>query len=358
MTHNEGAMFLQIDLLRYVSGEASAESRQAIERWMATDPRNRSEVELLQRAWSLSARSAWTDQEVRSLWGGLQQRIACEDGVARHTAPPTILRTSTPRLTLVRTPRKARWTSPAGWGIAAALVVAAGATFLLRGVGAPGEAASLVMRTVATQAGQRTELRLADGTIVKLDAASMLRAPATFQGGSYDVYLAGAAYFEVAHDSTRIFRVHTAHGVTEDLGTRFAISAYATDSAESVAVADGSVMLHGAVGDPVALQAGDVGRLSASGVFSVARHVNVSRYFDEIDGLLEFDNVALRDAVPALERQFDIQIRLRDTSLAKKRFTASFTAGDVDQLMNGLAFLLDARYERPGRGRVLILSPR
>lgn len=214
------------------------------------------------------------------------------------------------------------------------------------------------MRTIATQRGERAELRLADGTNVTLSAASTLRIPISVGEGSRDLYLDGAAYFDVAHDSTRPFRVHTAHGVTEDLGTRFVITAYPTDSTEQVAVADGAVELRGAVGEPVALEAGDVAHVSAAGVVSVARHVAVDRYFSWIDGLLEFDNIALGDAVPILERQYDIRIHLKDSSLAKKRFTGSFTAGDVDQLMNGLAFLLDARYERPGGERDLILTPR
>lgn len=354
---NDDSLFTQLELLRYVSGEAPTDERLAVERWMAADPANSSEVELLQRAWALSARSEWTEQDVGALWREMEQRIGGDAAFDARAASAERQLSIAPRLTLITPRPRAWWSSPTVLGAAAALILAIGTAFFYGSRGLR-KGAAVTMRAYATQAGQRTELRLADGTLVKLDAATTLRAPASFRSGSYDVYLDGGAYFEVTHDSTRVFRVHTARGVTEDLGTRFAITAYASDSTESVAVADGSVMLHGFVGDPVALEAGDVARVSSAGVVSVARRVKVDRYFNQVDGLLEFDNVRLGDAVPALERQYDIEIRLKDSSLAKKRFTASFTAGNVDQLMNGLAFLLDARYERPGRGRVLILSPR
>lgn len=358
MRDNDDSLFTQQELLRYVSGEAPTDERMAVERWMAADPANRSEVELLQRAWALSARSAWTEQDVHALWRKMKQRIGGDTAFDAEAAPAGRELVIPPRLTLIKPRQRAWWSAPAVLGAAAALIITIGTAFFFYANHGLRKGASAAIRTFATQPGQRTEFRLADGTVVKLDAASTLRVPASFESGSYDVYLDGAAYFEVAHDSTRTFRVHTARGVTEDLGTRFAITAYANDSTESVAVADGSVMLRGFASEPVALEAGDVAQVSAAGVVSVARHVKVDKYFNQIDGLLEFDNVRLGDAVPALERQFDIEIRLKDSSLAKKRFTASFTAGDVDQLMNGLAFLLDARYERPGRGRVLIISPR
>ena len=214
------------------------------------------------------------------------------------------------------------------------------------------------MRTFATQRGERAEIRLPDGSRVVLNAASVLRMPLEFGKSSRELFLDGEAYFEVKHDSTRPFNIHTQRGITSDLGTRFVIVAYRADTSESVAVEEGSVSLRGTAAAPVVLRAGDVGRVSRYGVASREQHGSTDKYLNWLDGVIEFDNTTLADAVPILERQFDLDIHITDSSLAHKRFTGSFTAGNIDQLMNGLAFLLDARYVRSGGGHDLTLAPR
>src|SRR5690606_6482512 len=78
--------------------------------------------------------------------------------------------------------------------------------------------------------------------------------------GSRDVYLDGNAYFEVETDPRRPFRVHTAQGVVEVLGTRFGVRAYGADSMTAGVVAVGRVRVEQAPsGD-----AGD-GRAEGSG---------------------------------------------------------------------------------------------
>src|SRR5436190_1648478 len=76
-----------------------------------------------------------------------------------------------------------------------------------------------------------------------LDDLRLIRRSAADYGTHRDLYLDGEAYFQVAHDARRPLRVHTAASVTEDLGTAFAIRAYADQVATEVVVAEGRVAL-------------------------------------------------------------------------------------------------------------------
>jgi ferric-dicitrate binding protein FerR (iron transport regulator) len=65
-------------------------------------------------------------------------------------------------------------------------------------------------------------------------------------------------------------------------------------------------------------------------------------------GVLHFDNVLLRDAVPSLERQYNIVIHVSGAALPARRFTATFTDRNVGEALDGVAFLLGAHYTRAG----------
>lgn len=105
------------------------------------------------------------------------------------------------------------------------------------------------MEETITGRGQRATVELPDGSRAILAAESRLRYPASAEhwrdaDRARDLYLEGQAYFEVQHDSTRAFRVHTATGVVEDLGTEFVVAAYPETHGTLVAVVAGVVALY------------------------------------------------------------------------------------------------------------------
>ncbi|NHA07386.1 DUF4974 domain-containing protein [Mucilaginibacter sp. HC2] len=94
---------------------------------------------------------------------------------------------------------------------------------------------------VTTPKGGKYRLTLADGTKVWLNAASSIRYPVEFAGATREVELKGEAYFEVAHDAGRPFKVNSGEQVVQVLGTHFDINAYKDEDAVKTTLLEGRV---------------------------------------------------------------------------------------------------------------------
>jgi len=127
---------------------------------------------------------------------------------------------------------------------AAVLILVAAGSLLVH---ARWRAADAALQAFTTRRSQTAVLELPDGSRLMLGPASRLRLAAdgsAFRAGTArDVYLEGEAYLEVKHDAARPFRVHTAAGVVEDIGTEFLVSAYPEAPGMRVVVATGAVAL-------------------------------------------------------------------------------------------------------------------
>lgn len=102
----------------------------------------------------------------------------------------------------------------------------------------------LVFHKIIVPAGRKYKVKLSDGTLVHLNAASTLRYPKQFSThGSRNVYLDGEAYFEVSHDSIHPFVVNTDPLTIKVLGTKFNHSSYPEDSLAKTTLSEGKVAI-------------------------------------------------------------------------------------------------------------------
>ncbi len=233
--------------------------------------------------------------------------------------------------------------------VAAALTLAAGAAFVRLGrASADGSA----MQQYATAVGQRLTVALSDGTQFTLAPASTLRVPLDYGRARREVELDGEAYFVVRHDAAHPFTVRAEGAIAQDVGTRFAVRAYADGQPPRVAVADGAVTVAGAVGAQagraVMLHAGEVAMVSDGQAAIVARGVDTTAYLGWTGGELVFDGTPLRDALTELGRWYGLDFHLGDSSLARVRLRMTVQGASRDELLDGLVLLLNARYERQG----------
>ena len=163
----------------------------------------------------------------------------------------------------------------------------------------------------------------------------------------------------VTHDSLRPFRVTTPLGVAEDIGTEFVVTTYPEAHGLRVVVASGMVALRQPPRAPgrtlpadsfplVTLAQGDLARLDSAGTATVSR-VDPAAYVAWTRGALVFDGATLHDVLPQLARWYDLDFRLADSSLARRRLTTTFRDQSVSQVLDLMALSLDLRVQRDGR---------
>ncbi|SDE40244.1 FecR family protein [Mucilaginibacter pineti] len=105
------------------------------------------------------------------------------------------------------------------------------------------ESGTTIYNTMTTPRGGQYHLTLADGTNVWLNAASSIKYPTAFNGDERLVEITGEAYFEVAHNAAKPFKVSSGGQTVEVLGTHFNINAYADEPAIRTTLLEGSVKL-------------------------------------------------------------------------------------------------------------------
>jgi len=98
------------------------------------------------------------------------------------------------------------------------------------------------INTLSTDKGETYQVKLPDGTVVWLNAASSLKYAANLlEYGKRKVTLQGEAFFKVAKDKKHPFVVESAGQQVEVLGTEFNVNAYADEPVVSTTLLEGSV---------------------------------------------------------------------------------------------------------------------
>lgn len=338
-------------LARYVAGESNPAEAAELRRWIEADP-ERAEALAFMRDVDGAAETGRPGWDTSAAWA----RLAARRG-ARARRPILLRYIDAPA-------RRPLWRHPA-LRVAAVVLLAVGSFFTWRATRipdlAPTAPVQVAVREYVTARGERATFQLPDGSLVILGVASRLRVPTTFgESGRRDLYLEGAAFFEVEHDEERPFLVHIANGIAEDLGTKFTVHEYPGDTTVQVVVAEGRVELRPAGDAPsprgALLRAGQLGRLARNGDALVRSDVDIERYLSWTEGRLTFEDTPLRDALPELSRWYDLDFTLADRTLGERRLTGTFAAEAITETLELLAASLDVDYER--RGRTITLLPR
>jgi len=200
----------------------------------------------------------------------------------------------------------------------------------------------------------KRQLNLPDGTIVWLRKNAQLEYPKEFEKNQRLVKLSGEAYFEVAHQASRPFRIELPeNGKVEVLGTRFNVRA--DQSATSILVRDGKVRYTpDQKTEGVLLTAGD------KAVFQPEKaQVRLSKVstFNELawqTGGLEFVRTPLEDVIADLEGYYKVRIELRNQSLKQCRHTAPLTNQPIGQVLSSLALTYQFRVGNPAPGHYIL----
>lgn len=279
--------------------------------------------------------------ETDAAWHALQARLDQPERVV--TALP-----SAPRVTRVDV-------RPSTMG-RSVLRIAAAAVLLVSGAWWWAQRAPRFDEAVAPL-GQQVVVQLPDGSRLTLAAGSRARWPRGLRHADRTVELEGEGYFDVVHDTARVFRVRARHAVIEDIGTRFLVRAWRDDASLEVHVTEGAVALSDSasarrtpVGRWPIIQAGQRGTLHANG--GVERAALDSGAVGWLTGTLVFTDTPVREAIPVLSRWYAVTITAEDAVL-DRRLTGRFMRRSLPELMDALALALGVRAEQTQDGWTL-----
>jgi transmembrane sensor len=313
-------------LARYVAGEGTPEERDAIRRMLEVNPARAALVDALDHALRMPEPVAPSSAEVEAALASVLDRR--DD---RRTGP------NTRRVPVVPiSAYRARW-QDARLRAAAAVLVVAGAGLLWRTMSsAPsGNPSASTPARYATAVGKIDSLTLSDGTHVLLGPGSELTLAQGFGASTRELTLKGEARFDVAHDSTRAFIVHTAAATFRDVGTVFAVHSDEAEGARVVVTA-GAVAVEGKLGvTPVVLRAGDRAVVARAGTVLVERAAATSDDLAWTSGKLIFRDAPVEQVKADLRRWYGIDLRV-DSALAGRTVTATFeraTGTDVGRVI-------------------------
>lgn len=99
------------------------------------------------------------------------------------------------------------------------------------------------MHRIYVPFGETKDVKLSDGTKVKLNAGSTFTYPEVFSASSREVTLKGEGFFEVQKNPKRPFLVHTDKFIVKVLGTVFNVKAYATDKKVETTLLSGKILV-------------------------------------------------------------------------------------------------------------------
>jgi transmembrane sensor len=158
-----------------------------------------------------------------------------------------------------------------------------------------------------TPRGGQYKITLPDGSKVWLNAASSLKYPVVFSGKERKVEITGEAYFEIAKDAARPFKVQLNQMEVEVLGTHFNINSYTDEETVRTTLLEGRVKVITA-SEKKFLQPGQQAQLKSSGNMKIVNDVNLEETVAWKDGNFQFENSDIKSVMRQLARWYDVEV--------------------------------------------------
>ncbi|MGQ8337459.1 FecR family protein [Sunxiuqinia sp. A32] len=196
-------------------------------------------------------------------------------------------------------------------------------------------ASTAIIQEIRTQPGLRSHLYLSDGTEVWLNTGSTINFPVIFKGGTRTVELEGEAYFRVFKNKKKPFIVKSGTIAVTALGTEFNVSAYKEDHSINTSLVEGSVLVQNILNKKQKTILSPNEQL----IYEKQNHefkkysVNAEVVSAWKDGKLIFIDTPLQEVAIKLNRWFNADISIDDSSIGKYEYTATFTDENLSQVM-------------------------
>jgi transmembrane sensor len=242
-----------------------------------------------------------------------------------------------------------------GWKIAAvaALVILALSIYFLTGKQGDlprqknnPELVSAAPKILDQTTAYTRHLNLPDGSTVVLKANSKLDYAGSFNGKSREVILVGEAYFDVKHDASHPFIIHTGDIKTTVLGTAFNINANAAQKKIIIAVTRGKVKVENNTRLIAVLKPNEQVICNIQSASEEQQPVNAEAVvFDWTKQDMVFEDLSFKDIVQLLNRRYGVNISFQNKAMESCTIKAFFSGIEsLDKVLDVLCIISNSTY--------------
>lgn len=207
---------------------------------------------------------------------------------------------------------------------------------------------------------------LADQSKVKLFAHSSIRYRRHFTAHSREIQLDGKAYFAVAKDPSRPFSVYANATKTTALGTSFTIDTRSKNHQTTIKLHSGKVLVASTTTKPAfanifldnigenLLFDASMRLVAHSGKKEIEpKPTKPSAQMEQNSSRIQLDNIPLDDVFAALEKAYNIAIKINDRSIEKIQYTGTIEPEreQVQEVLAVICLINDLRYEVDANGQ-------
>lgn len=200
----------------------------------------------------------------------------------------------------------------------------------------------MVENKIVVPNGKRSRLLLSDGTLVYLNSGTTMQFPSQFKD-IRSVKVEGEIYLSVQKDEDKPFVVQTKNFDVKVLGTSFNLSAYSSDSENTVVLEEGSVEINSnKKGQSLILSPGEMFLINEN-LFQISK-VDTYKYSSWKDGVLYFTGEPLKSITAKLSRYYGVDIYC-DVALEREECTGKLVLfDDFEEVLKTLTDILPIEY--------------
>ncbi|SHN15808.1 FecR family protein [Cyclobacterium lianum] len=307
-------------LIKFLNGTADAAERSKVMQWLEKDGSREKFDRLLLDRWKNVGEGEDDERDYEALLNKIHARILRPSRSIRPNPWVRYLRVA-----------------------ASALLLMASAYFLKQSAEYTEPVPVISERIIerSTSDGEKLQLTLPDDSKVTLNANSTLSFSSHYGLKERVVRLSGEAFFEVAKDPEKPFRVETDGHMTRALGTKF--NTYARSGNFAVALTEGKVAVQGAQ-TAIELQPGELARSSGSTTISVGPF-DMDQVIGWKENTLVFDRKPLTTILEDLERWYGVEMAVDPGLNVNRRVIGTFRNKNLNDVLTGLGFSLGFAFD-------------
>lgn len=187
---------------------------------------------------------------------------------------------------------------------------------------------------------------LPDGSKVILSPGSKLNYPSSFDGmNKRVVFLDGQAFFDIKHNVSRPFIVHTGNLETVVLGTAFNIKAIPGEKDITVTVKRGKVRVSNNNKVLGIINPNQQITYDKQHIIAAVTTVSNESYLTWQDKDLFIDNLTISEAARLMEERYKVKIIINDPEVESLRFTTTFPKKErFEQTLNSICLFNNLSY--------------